>query len=117
MSSKNSQLCQWLKETKIFPIKASAHQNTSKNTHTKLYSYQTNPNKKLDSSYSTYAHSFNHPKKNTSVIYSKNNNDGQFRCSGCMKVIKERFLLKALDRLWHEDCLKCSCCDCRLGEV
>src|SRR3954447_21312209 len=28
-----------------------------------------------------------------------------------------RFLLKALDQLWHEDCLKCSCCDCRLGEV
>ena len=18
---------------------------------------------------------------------------------------------------WHEDCLKCGCCDCRLGEV
>ena len=28
-----------------------------------------------------------------------------------------RFLLKALDMLWHEDCLKCGCCDCRLGEV
>jgi hypothetical protein len=26
-------------------------------------------------------------------------------------------LLKALDRFWHEDCLKCGCCDCRLGEV
>ncbi|KFB36799.1 beadex [Anopheles sinensis] len=23
----------------------------------------------------------------------------------------------ALDLLWHEDCLKCGCCDCRLGEV
>ncbi|KOB70303.1 Beadex/dLMO protein, partial [Operophtera brumata] len=23
----------------------------------------------------------------------------------------------ALDKLWHEDCLKCGCCDCRLGEV
>ncbi|KAJ6220980.1 hypothetical protein RDWZM_006792 [Blomia tropicalis] len=31
--------------------------------------------------------------------------------------IKERYLLKALDQLWHEDCLKCACCDCRLGEV
>ena len=28
-----------------------------------------------------------------------------------------RYLLKALDQYWHEDCLKCSCCDCRLGEV
>nr|CAD7409728.1 unnamed protein product [Timema cristinae] len=23
----------------------------------------------------------------------------------------------ALDLFWHEDCLKCGCCDCRLGEV
>ena len=38
-------------------------------------------------------------------------------CAGCRKSIRERFLLKALDQYWHEDCLKCSCCDCRLGEV
>lgn len=38
-------------------------------------------------------------------------------CSGCQKPIAERFLLKAMEALWHEDCLKCSCCDCRLGEV
>jgi len=38
-------------------------------------------------------------------------------CFGCRKPIAERFLLKAMDELWHEDCLKCSCCDCRLGEV
>ena len=38
-------------------------------------------------------------------------------CFGCHKIIKERYLLKALDHLWHEDCLKCVCCDCRLGEV
>jgi len=38
-------------------------------------------------------------------------------CFGCHKVIRERYLLKALDHLWHEDCLKCACCDCRLGEV
>ena len=24
---------------------------------------------------------------------------------------------QALDVYWHEDCLKCGCCDCRLGEV
>ncbi|KAA0202576.1 hypothetical protein HAZT_HAZT000587 [Hyalella azteca] len=28
-----------------------------------------------------------------------------------------RYLLKALELYWHEDCLKCGCCDCRLGEV
>ncbi|XP_065336037.1 LIM domain only protein 3-like [Cloeon dipterum] len=38
-------------------------------------------------------------------------------CAGCGKRITERFLLKALDLYWHEDCLKCGCCDCRLGEV
>lgn len=38
-------------------------------------------------------------------------------CAGCCKLITERFLLKALDLYWHEDCLKCGCCDCRLGEV
>lgn len=38
-------------------------------------------------------------------------------CAGCGKHIQDRFLLRALDLLWHEDCLKCGCCDCRLGEV
>uniref|UniRef100_A0A1B6D592 LIM zinc-binding domain-containing protein n=1 Tax=Clastoptera arizonana TaxID=38151 RepID=A0A1B6D592_9HEMI len=38
-------------------------------------------------------------------------------CAGCGKPIAERYLLKALDLFWHEDCLKCGCCDCRLGEV
>ncbi|XP_063223814.1 LIM domain only protein 3-like [Bacillus rossius redtenbacheri] len=38
-------------------------------------------------------------------------------CAGCGKKITDRYLLKALDLFWHEDCLKCGCCDCRLGEV
>ena len=38
-------------------------------------------------------------------------------CHACKKKIGDRYLLKALDLYWHEDCLKCSCCDCRLGEV
>ncbi|CAH0560421.1 unnamed protein product [Brassicogethes aeneus] len=42
---------------------------------------------------------------------------GNRECAGCGKRITERFLLKALDMFWHEDCLKCGCCDCRLGEV
>lgn len=41
----------------------------------------------------------------------------QIFCSGCGSTILDRFYLKALDKLWHEDCLKCACCDCRLGEV
>lgn len=42
---------------------------------------------------------------------------GPQECAGCGKKIQDRFLLKALDMYWHEDCLKCGCCDCRLGEV
>uniref|UniRef100_A0ABI7ZY15 LIM domain only protein 3 n=3 Tax=Boreoeutheria TaxID=1437010 RepID=A0ABI7ZY15_FELCA len=38
-------------------------------------------------------------------------------CAGCNRKIKDRYLLKALDKYWHEDCLKCACCDCRLGEA
>lgn len=38
-------------------------------------------------------------------------------CAACSKPIRERYLLEALDKRWHEDCLKCACCDCRLGEV
>uniref|UniRef100_A0A8D3E054 LIM domain only 1 n=1 Tax=Scophthalmus maximus TaxID=52904 RepID=A0A8D3E054_SCOMX len=32
-------------------------------------------------------------------------------CAGCNRKIKDRYLLKALDKYWHEDCLKCACCD------
>lgn len=42
---------------------------------------------------------------------------GPQECAGCGKKIADRYLLKALDLYWHEDCLKCGCCDCRLGEV
>lgn len=45
------------------------------------------------------------------------NSGGHQLCAGCGKSILDRYLLKALDLLWHEDCLKCGCCDCRLGEV
>lgn len=38
-------------------------------------------------------------------------------CAGCRKMIHDRYLLKCLDVYWHEDCLKCGCCNCRLGEV
>lgn len=41
----------------------------------------------------------------------------QPHCSGCKKPIYERHLLKAVDQLWHEDCLKCDACHARLGEV
>ena len=48
---------------------------------------------------------------------NNNNNNGSQLCAGCGKHIQDRYLLRALDMLWHEDCLKCGCCECRLGEV
>lgn len=55
----------------------------------------------------------------SNAVQAATNQMGQSQkdCSGCQKPITERFLLKALDLFWHEDCLKCGCCDCRLGEV
>lgn len=57
----------------------------------------------------------------TSVTGAANQSNQQISthqlCAGCGKPIQDRYLLKALDMLWHEDCLKCGCCDCRLGEV
>lgn len=38
-------------------------------------------------------------------------------CCGCNKPILDRFLLQTMDTFWHEDCLKCKICECRLGEV
>ncbi|CAL8373084.1 unnamed protein product [Arctogadus glacialis] len=38
-------------------------------------------------------------------------------CAGCNGKILDRFLLQALDLYWHEDCLKCACCGCRLGST
>lgn len=61
-----------------------------------------------------------HCRSTISIAPSKpdtNRNHTGPECSGCQKPIRERYLLKALDQLWHEDCLKCACCDCRLGEV
>ncbi|XP_057324988.1 LIM/homeobox protein Lhx3-like [Microplitis mediator] len=31
-------------------------------------------------------------------------------CAGCNGRIVERFLLHAMDRYWHNSCLKCNCC-------
>ena len=54
---------------------------------------------------------------NSSPTAERNVSSQTLRCTACEKPIEERFLLKALDQFWHEDCLTCSCCDCRLGEV
>lgn len=54
---------------------------------------------------------------NTSVIKSELSDEKPHFCAKCDKQIHDRFFLKALNLFWHEDCLKCGCCDCRLGDV
>uniref|UniRef100_A0AAG5DX78 LIM zinc-binding domain-containing protein n=1 Tax=Anopheles atroparvus TaxID=41427 RepID=A0AAG5DX78_ANOAO len=38
-------------------------------------------------------------------------------CAGCGGKITERFFLHALDRYWHNSCLKCSCCGAMLADI
>ena len=38
-------------------------------------------------------------------------------CSGCKMPITDRYLLEALGLYWHESCLKCNCCECKLGDI
>lgn len=39
-------------------------------------------------------------------------------CAGCNKPIKrDKYLLKACDQYWHENCLRCDKCHTRLGEL
>ncbi|XP_071955545.1 rhombotin-2-like [Antedon mediterranea] len=46
-----------------------------------------------------------------------NTHPSNLQCYGCNEHIRDRYLLKALDKYWHEDCLSCDLCHCRLGEV
>ncbi|CRL01584.1 CLUMA_CG014256, isoform A [Clunio marinus] len=38
-------------------------------------------------------------------------------CAGCGGKIMERYFLHALDRYWHNSCLKCSCCGAMLADI
>ena len=38
-------------------------------------------------------------------------------CAGCMTAIKEKYLLKAVDKFWHTTCLKCCECGVVLEQV
>ena len=39
------------------------------------------------------------------------------RCEQCGLEIIDRFYLSSLDRVWHQDCLLCSCCRVRLAQA
>ncbi|XP_044751824.1 LIM domain transcription factor LMO4-B [Coccinella septempunctata] len=55
---------------------------------------------------------------NPNINNNTNNNNNTVRtCWGCGGKILERFLLHALDRYWHNGCLKCSCCAAMLADI
>lgn len=54
---------------------------------------------------------------NSSVIKTERSVDKVHFCVKCDKKIQDRYFLKAMNAFWHEDCLKCGCCDCRLADV
>ncbi|XP_047000794.1 thyroid receptor-interacting protein 6-like [Schistocerca americana] len=61
------------------------------------------------------------PNNNGGPANNNNNNNctgGTVKvCAGCGGKIVERFLLHALDRYWHNGCLKCSCCGAMLADI
>lgn len=38
-------------------------------------------------------------------------------CAQCGEKIEGKFLLRALDQFWHEECLKCSYCNTQLADL
>lgn len=51
------------------------------------------------------------------VIKSELSDEKPHFCAKCEQLIRDRYFLRALNLFWHEDCLKCQCCNCRLGDV
>ncbi|XP_054713287.1 LIM domain transcription factor LMO4-like [Uloborus diversus] len=50
--------------------------------------------------------------------FSPQSGPGSLRCcAGCGAKIMDRFLLHALDRYWHNGCLKCTCCQATLADI
>lgn len=55
--------------------------------------------------------SCNHLVANSQIIHLP------VRCFKCKQVIREAHLLLADEQYWHEDCLRCVCCEVRLAEL
>jgi len=58
-----------------------------------------------------------HPIRPQMKIEKTDPSEKPYHCARCAQRIVDKYLLKALDQYWHEDCLKCDCCHARLGEM
>ncbi|KAK6623760.1 hypothetical protein RUM43_009613 [Polyplax serrata] len=88
--------------------------NNSNNTNNNSNNNNNNNNNSNNNSSSN-----NNNNNNSSSNNNNNNNCGSGLkiCGGCGGKIVERFLLHALDRYWHNGCLKCSCCHAMLADI
>ncbi|KAL5280536.1 LMO4 family protein [Megaselia abdita] len=68
-----------------------------------------------------FHHHSNHLQQQHQHLHLNNNNNNNNspikQCAGCGEKISDRFLLHALDRFWHNSCLKCSCCQRLLADL
>lgn len=62
-------------------------------------------------------HGQHHGQHHLPPHHNNNNSPALKHCAGCGGKIVERFLLHALDRYWHNGCLKCTCCGAMLAEI
>lgn len=63
-------------------------------------------------------HHMNNNNNNNNTTNNNNQNCATVKvCAGCGGKIVERFLLHALERYWHNGCLKCSCCGALLADI
>ena len=94
---------------KKLPInKSSATAKCERAVHTKQLS-KTSQTAKRETSNANQRPTIDGGRNSTQIIYT---------CSGCNKPIRrDKFLLKACDKYWHENCLKCDRCHSRLGEL
>ncbi|KAM7388322.1 hypothetical protein PAMP_024507 [Pampus punctatissimus] len=49
-----------------------------------------------------------------SVRYRPQHMDQKAVCAGCHRLIRDRFLLRVTDGLWHEACVRCAACGDKL---
>lgn len=52
-----------------------------------------------------------------SELLPKNDCKGLPLCHFCRQAIQDAFYLKVEQHCWHEDCLRCDCCEAKLAEL
>lgn len=96
-------------------------QNIAQSSHASIQLPQNAFSAKFNSSIPQAAISGDTSDKSHTQTNNNNNNKLNtftYICSGCNKPIKrDRYLLKACEKYWHENCLRCDRCHSRLGEL